>query len=911
MNALPIDKFQDKIEKTIDTNPVTIITAETGAGKSTRVPLWLWKKNKKVHVTQPRRIAARSLSLYLAKLTETELGKKVGYQTGFDSQVSKETTLLYVTDGVQMVREIKHRHDYDVLILDEVHEWNLNQEVLAGIIKNNLTRGFYKKNGKRIVIMSATLQADHLSRFLGNAPVISVPGRGFPVSMHHNDPRFLLPDTAQMVELGGNVLVFQPGKQEIDTFIDDLTRMLDAEKIKAKILPLHAELSLKDQARVFEHYPLPKVIVATDIAQTSLTIDDIDAVVDCGIKKEVRLIKGIEGLYPTLISQAECLQRAGRAGRVRPGQYFLCADASMHDRQPFPEPEIQRLNLESVVLRLIKMGISPLDFPFFHSPAKALIFKALKNLKILGALTEAGKVTGDGEIMAELPVSMRSARLLLEAQKGSDTVVDSALKCIAILETKGIVNKEYAGEKYANLDYQSDVLNQLTLWQATRVHKNIISHKKLALAREIYQELKKRIKLPPVKKHLSMQDMDVLFRAILSCFAGEVYTKGGDEYLRENEVRQLDRTSLLFALRPAMLVGLPFDLVITRENRESGQMEQTLLPLITFASELTFELLERLQPFSYYKKEQVNIHSARVEVYREVYFGGRLVKAFTTAPQWKNPVEKEQVARSVLEWFDSGENPRKFDIQQRLERLKEDFNEVKLVVKGSLNSFEYYRKGFLLRELEQNLEMEDLNLFFKLNRGFSRVTLEQLLPSRFIQELKEANWPGFLEVAGEHLEIVKWEDTSQRYIVFAYATFEKINEDDLLLSTGEWVGIILGERRFSNWQEAVQEYNIWKKSQIFEKKYQDVKKEVNIRDIMELEFPQVFESGVGKENVRFEFYIVPQVEETAVYLVHYIEKERAEAYFAAHRCEWDECIRNYKRSQLEDIFKQKGWKVKS
>jgi len=283
--SLPIYNKRKIIEDSIAKNPITILTAETGAGKSTRVPLWLFEKKKKVIVTQPRRIAARSLANYLARLTHSSLGDRIGFQTGYDSKQSKLTKLLYVTDGVQMIREINGRRDYDVLVLDEVHEWNLNQEVLIGLVKRNLLKGVYQKTGKRVVVMSATLQADRLSAFLGNAPVISVEGRGFPVSLHHNDPRFLLPDTAGMVEMGLNVLVFQPGKKEIETFSDELDRLLKAEKMKAKIFPLHAELSLKDQAKVFDHYDLPKVIVATDIAQTSLTIDDIDAVVDSGFKK--------------------------------------------------------------------------------------------------------------------------------------------------------------------------------------------------------------------------------------------------------------------------------------------------------------------------------------------------------------------------------------------------------------------------------------------------------------------------------------------------------------------------------------------------------------------------------------------------------------------------------------------------
>lgn len=905
--TLPIYAQQKRIETTIAQNPITILTAETGAGKSTRVPLWLWKKGKKVLVTQPRRIAARSLSNYLAHLTKTSLGKEIGYQTGFDSKQSKETKLLYVTDGVQMIREINGRTDYDVLVLDEVHEWNLNQEVLIGLVKKNLTKGLYKRTNKRVVIMSATLQADRLSNYLGKAPVISVPGRGYPVTMHHNNPHFLLPDTAQMVELERNVLVFQPGKKEIEDFKDDLEHMLEAEKLKAKILPLHSELSLKEQAKVFNRYSLPKVVVATDIAQTSLTIDDIDAVVDSGTKKEVRLVKGIEGLYPVDISHAECTQRAGRAGRVRPGQYFLCADAGMNERPPFPDPEIQRLNLESVVLRLIKMGISPLDFPFFHNPSKALLFKAIKQLKILGAISEDEGVTPDGKKMAEFPVSLRSARMLLEAQKASPKVLDMAIKCIAILETKGIMNKDAAGEKFLNVPYHSDLLNQLALWEGFQRNKKSINHKKFALAKDIYRELNKRLRIvQPVKTGLHSKDIPMLYRALLSCFADEVHVKGGDEYQRENDVRQLDRGSLLFDIKPEMVVGLPFDLVITRENYDTGEKEELYIPLITFASELTIQFLEELQPFSYYKNETVKIAASKVAIFREYFFGGKLIKEVTSPPDWENQKEVKQVIPHIVKWYEKHKD--RFDLTAKLEKVKQDYNEIKPIVKQKLKSFDFYCWNFLVRELNTNLKMDDLNLFFKFNSGFSVIHLKKLLPFSFIKELRRARWPQFLEIDGEPVEITYNKD--KPFITCEYSFFEKVKEQELMLPTGESAGVIFGDRRFYEWDQAVFEYNRWKKTDIFEKKYKGLKKPGHMYDLLKIPFPQPFECGKGKDNALLELYIVPELKGNDVVLVHYFEKEDAEVYFESINKEWDAFIQRYKKSKLEDIFKQKGWKVR-
>lgn len=906
-SQLPIDSYREIIEAAIDKNPVVIITAETGAGKSTRVPLWLWQKGKKIHVTQPRRIAARSLSHYLAQLGGVILGKEIGYQTGFDSRKSHDTELLYVTDGVQMVQEIKEHREYDILALDEVHEWNLNQEVLVGIVKKNLANDYYRKSGKHVVVMSATLQAEKLSSFLGDAPVISVPGRGFPVTMHHNNPHFLLPDTAQMVEMERNVLVFQPGKSEIDEFMESLEMMLEAEKMKAKILPLHAELTLKDQTRVFEHYPLPKVIVATDIAQTSLTIDDIDAVVDCGVKKEVRLVKGIEGLYPVDISAAECIQRAGRAGRVRSGQYFLCADAAIQDRLPFPEPEIRRLNLECVVLRLIKMGLSPLDFPFFHSPDHALIYKAIKKLKIFGAITPEGQVTPEGSRMAELPVSIRSAKLLLEAGKATARVLDSAVKLIAVLETKGIIDKEFAGEKYAHGPFNSDLINQLAIWDSFRVNKKIINHKKLALAREIYRELKKRLAAPEVKGALVENDNKMLRRAVLSAFVDEVYTREGGEYQRDNELRQLDRSSVLFGPQPEMIVGLPFDLIVSRENRETGEKEEKFIPLITFASEISPGILEELKPYSYYKNEEVRIQNGRIKVYREIYFGGKLIKSLYAPLNVQSSAEMELAIPVVLKWYE--ENGGHFPLCKQRERVENDFNEIRGIVKSKLKSFAHYWQEFLRREIRTQLKMDDLIMFFQFHKGFAHITLKQLLPFYFIRELQRAEWPAAVRAGGETLPIMYIGE--KPFIASDYALFEKVVEEETILPTGERLGIIFGEKRFLEWGQAVADFNRWKRNDIFEKKLKMNQKPVNPEDLLEVPFPLALEGGRGKDNLPLEYYTVPETGNGDLFLKYFLAADEAKAYHEERRSQWEEFIKNYKKTKLENIFKQKGWKVKT
>jgi HrpA-like RNA helicase len=906
-NKLPIDDFRAEIMDTLRKNPVLVLTAETGAGKSTRLPLWLWQKGKRVVVTQPRRIAARSLSYYLAQSNQKVWGKEIGYQTGFDRKFTRETSLLYLTDGVQMVKEIKGQRGYDVLVLDEIHEWNLNQEVLIGLVRKNLDKNFYRKTGKKVVVMSATLQAKQLSAFLDHAPIIEVPGRGFPVTMHQNDPVFLLSDAVQMVEMERNVLVFQPGKKEIDNFCDSLEETLKHDKLKAKILPLHSELSIKEQAKVFNHYPIPKVIVATDIAQTSLTIDDIDAVIDTGIKKEVRHIKGIEGLYPVDISHSECMQRAGRAGRVKSGQYILCAEAALNDREPYPEPEIRRLNLESAVLRLINWGICPIDFPYFHSPKKNLIYKAIKQLKIFGAVDDEEKITEDGKKMAELPVSIRSSRLLLESQKGSPSVIDAAMKLIAIIENKGILNKDYQGEKLENIPYNSDLLNQLFLWNTAKRNRKIISYKKLSMAKEVYRELRKRLKIDKEPPRLTGKDMPMLVRALLSTFIDAFYVKTGDLYCKDEEERQLDRTSVLYQNKPEMVVGFPFDLVVHGENPHTGEKERYYLQLLTFATEVTLKVLEELKPFSYTTEKEVKIGQTSITIEVKIHFGGKMVTTHKRPPNFKDPEEMEMIAPFVIQWYEK--NKKNYKLEEQFTNLQQDFETLEPTLDETLKNFQYYRLNYLSRQIKHHLKGDDLQLFFQFHNDFEHITLKDLLPHPVIKKLREMNWPPEIPVGDTTLP-VQYDKKGKPYLKPDLPLFEKMTRHHMILPTGLKVALILKRRRFFHWDDAVLWYNNWKRREVYETKWKDNKKPALMIDLVELPFPQPFIGGAGIEKEQFQYYSVPLIEDDNVFLIHFYEQEQAEAHFKSIQTQWKNKIQEHKRKKIEDIFKAKGWTVK-
>ncbi|MCK5005288.1 MAG: ATP-dependent RNA helicase [Candidatus Aminicenantes bacterium] len=904
---LPVDDFRSEIEESIKKNIITILTAETGAGKSTRVPLWLHERGMKVNITQPRRIAARSLSYFLSGYTGTKWGEEIGFQTGFEKKKSKKTSLLYLTDGVQMINEIRGKLDYDVLLLDEIHEWNLNQEVLIGIVKKRLVNGFYKKRNKRVVIMSATLQADKLSKYFDNAPVISVPGRGFPVAIHNNSSHFLLSDTVQMVEAGKNVLVFLPGKGEISEFIDLLKRTLDEDEMNAVILPLHSGLTINEQSKVFAHYKNPKVVVATDIAQTSLTIDDIDGVIDDGVKKEIHNIKGIEGLYPVEISRSDCLQRAGRAGRVKDGTYILCSDIPIEEREGFPEPEIRRLNLESVVLRLIKWGISPLEFPYFHSPKRTLIYKAIENLKIFGAVTDEGEITEDGKKMAELPVSTRGARLLIEVQKSTPATMDMGLKLIAILEAKGIVNKDFAGERtYSDL-WLSDLINQLYLWNSASKFKKIINFKSFSLAKDIYKELKNRLFINS-RKQMNRTEVNYkdLYRSILSSFIDHVYTKTGKSYFKDEEERQLDRKSVLFETLPDMVTGLPFDLMVERENRFTGEREKFTIALITFSSEISFKILDELKPFSYKKEIEVRSEKNIISIYNSIWFGGKCLSQFSTVPDLKDPEIRKSIAPEVLKWWNK--NGSKYRLSERSALLEQKYNEVKRLVKYNFKPFKFYWEKYLINKIQNDLNNPDLDIFFNFHTEFSTVTLGEILPPQVISNLKKIKWPEEVEISGDMFKVEYFR--GKPFLNFTHSGFENIERDDLLLPTGESCGVVLGKRRFADWDYTVYSFNRWKKEKIFREKWKIERKPAEMELLEDVPFPVEFSGGKGKGKEKFLFYSVPEFEGEKVFLKHFFEKKEAENYFKNISTKWEKFVKEYKSRKIEDIFNKKGWKIK-
>ena len=917
MDHLPVDDWQERILAHHREHPVTLITAETGAGKSTRIPWWLWRLGRRVQVTQPRRIAARSLSQYLAHRTGLPWGEAVGYITGFERCCKRTARLRYVTDGVQMLEEIAGHRGYDTLVLDEVHEWNLNQEVLVGLVRRYLDEGVLRRREQRVLIMSATLQARELSHFLRDAPVLEIPGRNHPVTLHHHHASFLLSDIYQLVLEGRNVLVFLPGKGEIEQMRTDLNLLLTKEKVRCELLPLHGELEIEDQNRVFQNFPHPKVVLATDIAQTSLTIDDIDAVVDAGQKKEIQVSRGIEGLVLTDCSQAECQQRAGRAGRVRPGVYLLCSESGPQERPAFPQPEIQRLPLEQVILRLFTWGLDPDQFPFFHPPNRVLVGKAIRHLRTFGALSAQGKdVTDDGRLMAQLPVSIRAARMIIQSRSFRDkALLDQVYRLIAILEMKGISARDADGSGVPPPQEgvpASDLLYQLSLWERARSLKKQISWKKWQQAREIHRELLRRLppdpdwNQPGGHQAHKTPSWSPLFHVLISGFLDGVYQRyGQDGYLQGEDLRQLDRHSCLRQAPPEWIIGIPFDLTLEREDTVTGNRERVRLPLLGMATAISPEILETVRPFRYRHHLGHTISGNRLEIRECVILGDHILSQHTGEPQWNNPLHRRLVVPAAIDWFLTRGTqllPRLLEGRSTLELLRQEFPDEPWL------SWEELVTRRMRPLLNKTLRTPELTHYFSFQKDLQNLCLHDLLPRERQLFLEQQDWHGVLSGPRGDLPVTYEKGTP--YIRMGLPDFDLCPDDFFVLPTGRPCGLILQGRFFTHWKDAIPRLDAWNRRRLFSKRWKTLLLPMDPRDLDRFHFPMPVEAGRGRGGAPLLFFATPTVLDQNLMLRHHHDPQGAAKAWKQEEHTVRTWVSQWKKRHLQESLRSAGWKVR-
>ena len=432
--SLPIAREGDRIIELIRNHQVVVIAGETGSGKTTQLPKLCLAAGRGVAgmigCTQPRRIAARAVARRVAEELNTELGRGVGFQVRFNDKVSDDSRIKFMTDGILLAEIASDRwlSAYDTIIVDEAHERSLNIDFLLGYLKQLLR----KRRDLKVIVTSATIDTERFAKHFDDAPVISVEGRTYPVEVRYralegegeqagertvNEAIVGAVDEITRLDARGDVLVFLPGEREIR----DAHQALERRKYRnTEVLPLYARLSNQDQDRVFNPGPNRRIVLATNVAETSLTVPRIRYVVDPGFARVKRYSprNKLDRLHIEPISQASANQRKGRCGRVAEGIcYRLYGEADFQARPEFTDPEIRRSSLAGVILRMLQLGLGRIeDFPFLEAPDERAIADGWQQLAELGAIDGERRLTAIGRQMARLPVDVKLARMLVAAQ---------------------------------------------------------------------------------------------------------------------------------------------------------------------------------------------------------------------------------------------------------------------------------------------------------------------------------------------------------------------------------------------------------------------------------------------------------------------------------------------------------------
>jgi len=571
---LPVVGKRADLSRAILENQVVIVCGETGSGKTTQLPKICLTLGRGVlgcigH-TQPRRVAARTVATRIAFELKTELGGAVGYKVRFHDKVSPDTSIKLMTDGI-LLAEIHSDpllKNYDTLIIDEAHERSLNIDFLLGYLKQLLPR----RPDLKLIITSATLDADRFAKHFG-ALVVEVSGRSYPVETRYRPLQVSEEGEAQDVPqavsaaldelaaggLRGDVLVFLPGEREIRDTAETLRKH---HPKGVEILPLFARLSASEQDKVFKTGGQRRVVLATNVAETSLTVPNIGYVIDCGLARVNRysIRQKVEQLHIEKISRAAANQRAGRCGRVMSGVCIrLYDEADFLQRVEFTDPEIFRVSLATVILRMSALELGDIaEFPFIEPPTSRMIADGYQLLAELGAIDETRQLTKLGNELAKLPLDPKIARLLLAGRQyhclteiliiaGALSVQDPRDRPLDRQEAADAAHKHFADER-------SDFLAYLKIWawfeqavagkQSNRLlaeecRRNFLSPLRLREWRELHQQLHGQVAEMGMRGNEQPATYDQIHKALLCGLLGNIGMKSveSNEYLGARGIR--------------------------------------------------------------------------------------------------------------------------------------------------------------------------------------------------------------------------------------------------------------------------------------------------------------------------------------------------------------------------------------
>src|SRR4051794_24137950 len=474
---LPVSAHRDELLRAIAGHQVVVVAGETGSGKTTQLPKMCLELGREAIVhTQPRRLAARTVAQRIADELGVRLGGLVGYAVRFNDRTGADTRLRLVTDGL-LLAEIQRDpllRRYDTVIVDEAHERSLNIDFLLGCLRRILAQ----RPELKLIITSATIDPVQFSRHFGDAPVVEVSGRTYPVEVRYRPPAEGLDEVDAIADAvdellregPGDVLVFLSGEREIRDAADALSGRLRSD---VEILPLYARLSSREQHRVFKPPARTRVVLATNVAEPSLTVPGIRSVVDPGNARVSRYSARlkVQRLLIEPISQASADQRKGRSGRTSPGICVrLFAEEDFLERPRFTDPEILRTNLASVLLQMAALGLGDVeDFPFLDPPDRRQIRDGVLLLQELGAFDARRRLTKLGRRLARLPVDPRLGRMVLEADRldcADEGVVIAAALSIQDPRERPADKREAADQQHARFKVEgSDFLAYLELWR--------------------------------------------------------------------------------------------------------------------------------------------------------------------------------------------------------------------------------------------------------------------------------------------------------------------------------------------------------------------------------------------------------------------------------------------------------------
>ncbi len=458
--SLPVYEQKDRILETLKTNQVIVVQSPTGSGKTTQLPVILheagYSENGMIAVTQPRRIAALSVSEFISKQLHTKYPGLVGYKMRFEDKTDYSTKIKIMTDGI-LLQEMKldpWMSKYSVIMVDEAHERSLNIDFVLGLLKRILA---VRKDFK-VIISSATMNAEAFSKYFGGCPIVTIETQIFPVAMVYDPPAAKTTTTSEsgcealinkiettidrVLDNGekGDILVFLPGEKIIKDTMIRLNQ--SAFRNKIHIVPLYGRLSKEEQEKVFDNAPFgkKKVVLSTNIAETSVTINGITTVIDSGLAKlnyySPRTFTS--SLVETPVSKASCNQRRGRAGRTCPGTcYRLYSRQDFDSREEYTTEEIYRTDLSEVVLRMSELGITDFDqFDFISSPGKEGLIGAVSTLNMLKALEKDGTLSKIGKLMVEFPLEPRVSRIIVESILYYPDVLEEVIIASAFLSAQ-------------------------------------------------------------------------------------------------------------------------------------------------------------------------------------------------------------------------------------------------------------------------------------------------------------------------------------------------------------------------------------------------------------------------------------------------------------------------------------------